>query len=129
MDGELGNALQNAVGPIIADVQRAAMSLPARGTKHTGLRGRLAAGVRAQTNGQHVRITSSMADPSEAALPRGMDNGTRGWRHPVFGNRNVWVQQRGGSWFRGPIAGNHDQVERRLNDVLEEAARRIDAVS
>jgi hypothetical protein len=70
-----------------------------------------------------------MADPTEAALPRGMDNGTRGWRHPVFGNRDNWVHQRGGSWFREPIASNHDQVERKLTDVLEDAARAIDAVS
>lgn len=122
---ELGNALERAMGPIVADVQAQAAALPARGPKHTGLRGRLAAGVRAEANGQHVRVVATAVDPSEAALPRGMDNGARGWRHPVYGNRNVWVQQRGGSWFREPIADHGNEIERKLTNVLEEMANNI----
>jgi hypothetical protein len=113
------------MGPIVADVRRAAMALPARGSKHTGLRGRLAAGVLAQANGQHVRVVATAIDPTESALPRGMDNGAKGWRHPVYGNRDVWVQQRGGSWFREPIASHGSDIERKLTNVLEEMANNI----
>jgi hypothetical protein len=123
----LGNALKEQIAPIVADVQSEALRLPARGKKHTGIRGRLAAGVKAEANGQHVRIVATMANPQEAGLPRGFDNGPRGFRHPVYGNRNVWVQQRGGSWFREPIAHHHDEVERDLTNVLEEMAHRIAA--
>lgn len=118
-------ALEDAAGPIIAKVRREAMALPARGAKHTGLRGRLAAGVRVQPGAQSVRIVATAVDPTETALPRGMDNGPRGWRHPVYGNREVWVQQRGGSWFREPISEEGDTVERELTDVLEEMAQTI----
>lgn len=121
---KLTAALEEAAGPIIAKVQREALSLPAHGKKHTGLRDRLASGVRVQPSGRSVRIVAT-AEPGEQALPRGMDNGPRGWRHPVYGNRNVWVQQRGGSWFREPIAEEGDTVERQLTDVLEEMAQNI----
>lgn len=121
---KLHHAIEEATGPIIAKVQRAALALPARGRKHTGLRARLAAGVRPEDTPSGVRIVAS-AEPGERALPRGMDNGPRGWRHPVYGNRDVWVQQRGGSWFREPISESGDEVERQLTDVLEQMADNI----
>jgi hypothetical protein len=108
-DRKLHHAIEEAAGPIIAKVQREALELPARGRKHTGLRGRLAAGVRPEVTPSGIRIVAT-AEPGERALPRGMDNGPRGWRHPVYGNRDVWVQQRGGSWFREPIAEEGDAV-------------------
>jgi hypothetical protein len=74
-----------------------------------------------------VRIVATAIRPNEAGLPRGFDNGPRGFRHPVYGNRNVWVQQRGGSWFREPIAEHRDEVEKDLTDVLEAMAKRIAA--
>lgn len=122
---KLRRGLEDAAGPIIAKVQREAMALPARGVKHTGLRGRLAAGVRLQVSPSAVRIVATAVDPTERALPRGMDNGPKGWRHPVYGNRDVWVQQRGGSWFREPIADEGGSVERKLTNVLEQMADNI----
>ena len=121
---ELGNALNQATKPIIAKVRRAAFAIPAYGAKHTGLRGRLAAGVKANVIGQNATIVAEAA-PGEEGLPRGFDNGPKGFRHPVYGNREVWVQQRGFSWFREPIAEEGDAVERQLTNVLEEMAQNI----
>jgi hypothetical protein len=121
---KLTNALEDAAGPIIAKVRQEALALPAHGSKHTGMRSRLAAGVRVQPSARSVRIVAT-AEPGETGLPRGFDNGPRGFRHPVYGNRDVWVQQRGGSWFREPIAEEGDAVERRLTDVLEQMADNI----
>lgn len=123
--GELVDALRREASPIVADVRAAAMRLPAHGKKHTGLRGRLAAGVDVDTRTSGVRIVAKAVDPSEVSLPRGMDNGARGWRHPVYGNRDVWVQQRGGSWFREPISRHQDALERSLTNVLEQMADNI----
>lgn len=119
------DAIDDASKPIVRKVQRAALSLPARGIKHTGLRGRLAAGVHVDPTPSGVRIVAGAVDPTERALPRGMDNGPKGFRHPVYGNREVWVHQRGGSWFREPIAEEGDSVERELMDVLEQMADNI----
>lgn len=121
----LGNALEESMRPIVAKVRRAALDLPASGPKHTGLRRRLAAGVQAQAQGQTARIVATAVEPDERGLPRGMDNGPKGFRHPVYGNRDVWVQQRGGSWFREPIAEEGDSIERKLTNALEEMAQNI----
>lgn len=122
----LGQALRGAMDPIIAKVRAEALALPAHGVKHTGLRARLAAGVSTQAVGQRVRIVAG-AEPGEEALPRGMDSGVRGWRHPVYGNQDVWVHQRGGSWFREPIADSAEMIERRLSDVIDDMAQRVAA--
>lgn len=116
---ELDDALDDSLGPIVSKVRREALAIPARGLKHTGLRGRLAAGVEPQTAGKGARIVAT------AQLSREMDNGPRGWRHPVYGNRDVWVHQRGFSWFREPIAEEGDAIERQLTDVLEDMAENI----
>lgn len=124
--GKLRAALKEAAEPILSEVRTAAQALPSHGSKHTGLRGRLAAGADVRLSdsggGARARFIAQMDDPTEAGLPRGMDSGARGWRHPVFGNTNNWVTQRGGSWFREVIADNGPEIEDKLTDVLEEAA-------
>ncbi len=124
-EGEFTRAIRQAAAPIVAHVQRRAMALPAHGPKHTGLRGRLAAGVRVQPYQNGIRIVATALDPTEAALPRGMDNGPQGWRHPVYGNRDVWVRQRGGSWFREPISTHREEVSSDLEAVVEDMAENI----
>lgn len=124
------SALREAVKPVVADVRMAATALPARGIKHTGLRARVAKGVGVKASvGRNpgLKITTSMVDPGEAMLPRGLDSGDKGWRHPVFGNTDNWVQQRGGSWFRETIGDDQDIILRHIVDVIVSARDRIDA--
>lgn len=61
-----------------------------------------------------------MADPDEAIIPRGLDR-PQGWRHPVFGNKDVWVTQRPlrPGWFTETFANGHDEIENALTDALE----------
>lgn len=117
-------ALEDAARPTLEELRRAALGLPARGAKHTGLRGRIAAGVGSHATVKGIRFTTSMP-PGQEELPRGEDNGLRGWRHPVFGDRDVWVQQRGGSWFKNTIADQRPVFERALTAVLDDAANTI----
>jgi hypothetical protein len=121
----LGIALRDAMAPILADVRQEALQLPSHGTKHTGLRARLAAGVDTEQYGKSRIRVVARAEPGEEALPRGMDSGIRGWRHPVYGNKEVWVTQRGGSWFREPIAEHGEFIERQLGDVVDHMAERV----
>jgi len=118
-------ALEKAARPTLEELRRAALELPAHKGKHTGLRARIAAGVGVTTQSKGVRITTSMP-PGQEELPRGEDNGLRGWRHPVFGNRDVWVQQRGGSWFKNTIADDRPRFEKSLGAVLDEACQMVD---
>lgn len=116
-------ALDEAAGPIVAEVQAAALGLASHGTKHTGLRGRLAAGVSVNPDSSGdaaIRIEAS------EGLSRVTDNGASGWRHPVYGNMNNWVHQDGGSWFKDVIQNDEGQIENRLQQALEQLANSID---
>lgn len=104
--------------------------LPIRGTsgKHTGMRARVAAGVRVVEAGNAVRVITTMPEQDEAIIPRGLDRKI-GWRHPVFGNRNVWVRQRPyrAGWFVDTFAEGGDDIADGIEDVLEDAADNIAA--
>lgn len=112
--------------PLMLKAKAAVKALPTHSRFHSGLRGRVARGVRLQIprSNTSIRIITSMKEREEAALPRGLDS-TKGWRHPVFGNREEWVRQPGGSWFREPIAEGRDELRRGLTGVLEKARDRI----
>lgn len=47
-------------------------------------------------------------------------------RHPVFGNRKVWVQQDvTPGWFTKPMERGADPVRRALLDVLDDVKRKV----
>lgn len=105
-----------------------ALAEPSRGVGHTGLRRDVSKGVQIINlpSGNGVRIITSMPQMDEAVIPRGMDN-VRGWRHPVFGNRNRWVRQTSGtdSWFMESMQRGAEPLEDRLTRNLELAAETI----
>jgi hypothetical protein len=92
---ELNKALKSAATEVRLAEQTAATALPAHGAVHTGLRAQIAAATA-------VRVTDSKSNPGvriyvqEGKVPGklGRDtNRARGWRHPVWGDKNVWVTQ------------------------------------
>jgi hypothetical protein len=112
----------------IAQVKVRALPTP-RNAGHTGLRNRIAAGTFLAGQGSNLRVTTSMPEEDEAIIPRGMDRGAAGWRHPVFGNMNVWVRQNGYSWFAETMESGQQPIERALTNELEAAADFIDRSS
>ncbi|MEV6790905.1 hypothetical protein AB0M87_02665 [Streptomyces sp. NPDC051320] len=53
-------------------------------------------------------------------------NSSRGWRHPVWGNRENWVQQRGKiEWFDRAFQGRQDIYKQAVHAAMEDMARRI----
>ncbi|MFE6846569.1 hypothetical protein [Streptomyces sp. NPDC057686] len=128
LPGDFREELKRAVRPLVARAKEKVRNLPVHGVKHTGLRRRVAAGVGMRVSTSRnpgIRVTTSMRDPSEASLPHHLDD-PRGWRHPVFGNRHVWVTQHtGGAWFSRTIADGRDDIARDLHGVLERAAETV----
>lgn len=128
LPSKLRQALIDAARPAAEDAKRRVRALPVKGRGRTGLRARVARGVEIQAGvarGLGVRIVTGMKDPDERKLPLYLDD-PRGWRHPVFGNRSIWVHQStGGSWFRATIAEHRPQMARDLQQVLEDAAETI----
>lgn len=130
---KLRQALIDAAGPAVKDAQSRVQSIPTYGHEHTGLRRRVARGVKVLASPAaevpYLRVVTSMPAADEAIIPRGLDR-QEGWRHPVFGNRDHWVTQHtGGSWFREAIADHRDDFERGLTDALEWAADYVDRAS
>lgn len=120
--------LKRAVKPLVAEAKRRVRSMPVSGRSgHTGLRRRVARGVRvlASTGATaRLRVITVMEDQDEAIIPRGLDR-HEGWRHPVFGRGSVWQTHAPGSWFTDTFQDGHDEIERGLHDVLEDAANKI----
>lgn len=125
---KLRDRLRNEVDPLVDKAKNNVRTLRVRGhAGTTGLRQRVAAGVFVRVNpGIGVRVMTSMPQNDEAIIPRGLDR-TSGWRHPVFGNREVWVRQFASKpgWFTDTLGDGRIPIERGLTDELEMAAHNI----
>jgi hypothetical protein len=115
---ELLSGLNRATKPLKEDVKQSALrTLPQRG----GYARQVAAGKIATKNrmtGRNpgVRVVSQ--------LGRGADRGQL--RHPVFGNKQVWVVQPvTPGWFTKPLETGADKVRGEVLDVLEQVARKL----
>jgi hypothetical protein len=71
---------------------------------------------------------TSMPSNDEAIIPRGLDR-VSGWRHPVFGNRSVWVRQTASKpgWFTDTLGDGRFDIQEGLTDELETSAHNIGA--
>lgn len=118
-------ALRDEASELANQAQAAVMRIPTHTRHHSGLRARVARGVGTKITASGVQITTSMNERDETNLPAYLD-AQSGWRHPVFGNRHEWVQQNtGGSWFRATIERGQPEIERRMEDIFQNAARVI----
>lgn len=53
-------------------------------------------------------------------------NRASGWRHPVYGNRDVWTHQRGKlEWFDRAFRGREGLYKQAVEQAMEDMARRI----
>lgn len=53
-------------------------------------------------------------------------NSARGWRHPVWGNTDNWVHQRGKlEWFDKAFRGREGIYNQAVHQAMEDMARRI----
>lgn len=137
MDGsalkrDLTKGLREAGGPAAQAARDDILSMPG-GLPHPGpsLRRSVADG---------VKVSASLAAGDSAGVsikaarggPRGFTNAPRrlaapgGWRHPVYGNRENWVDQIGRpDWFARPIRRHADDFKAKCLDALQEMARRL----
>ncbi|UNZ20628.1 hypothetical protein [Streptomyces sp. 891-h] len=135
---QLTSGVRAEVQLLVPAVRQAALAIPAKGPKHSGLRQRLARAVtvNVRTTGRHAGVSISV-DPKkmpwgEKALPalmegeavvRGRRADTR-WRHPVYG-RDVWVQQEPHPFFYKTVRPLAVKTRRGINDALGRVTRNI----
>jgi hypothetical protein len=100
--------------------------------RSTGLRRGIAAGIKVQLAsgatgkrvGVFIRSTGAGLDADRKKLVRQWDS-DRPFRHPVFGNRERWVSQRGRPYFRTIIRKDQPQIEKAVRAALEEAKKTL----
>lgn len=96
----------------------------------SSLRNAIAAAASAQVSASDkktaltFKVKASAMPPSQRKLPRRWDL-PGGWRHPVFGNRNLWVKQTGHPYFRTTVTSARAQVTAGVITAMTTAAEKI----
>lgn len=127
---ELVAALRRAAKPAATAAKQAARNLPDNPTApaSTGLRRRMASSIGVQVRGGRnaaVKVRMSRARLGEQAGAARSTNRGR-WRHPVFGDRDVWVQQESRpGWFDKAVRIGGVNTKREIRQVLNDLERRL----
>jgi hypothetical protein len=119
---ELYAGINRATKPLKQDVKEAAArDLPQRGGLASVIASsKLTTAKRGGGRNPGVRITGKLAGHDLSSIDRGR------LRHPVFGNKNVWVNQTvAAGFFSKTIEAGAPKVRAELLDVLESVARRL----
>ena len=114
---ELSAGIRQAMEPLKQEVRQSALrTLPQRG----GLARRTAkTSLRVTRSARGIRLVGKSSDSI-----RRMNSGTI--RHPVFGNRSVWVDQRiPPGWWDRPTQSAAPQVRADLLKAMDRVARKI----
>ncbi len=117
---ELARALQRAGRPVLMELKRAALSLPATGPDSTGLRKKIAAATRSAPRIGGVRFyVASAALGGQAMLPQKIHDAA-GWWHPVYGRRpNVFQDRPAVPWFTTTVMANEDRLRQAVEDAMQ----------
>lgn len=123
--------LRKAAQPMIPLVRNSIRSIPSKRVyQQDGLRGRLAKATRLEvrTVGKNasvaIRVDGRKMPSHQKALPRAME-GTKRWRHPVFGDRNAWVDQPDHPYFFHVVRSVGPHARKGVNKVLDKITRDI----
>ncbi|MGI5493884.1 hypothetical protein [Microtetraspora malaysiensis] len=96
-----------------------------------GLRDTIARSIRAdlklsgRSPGVKIAVKGQLMPPDQRSLPRNLDQ-PGGWRHPVWGNRNNWVDQAGRPWWDVTIKPHVPQARR---DIIDAANKIVGSIA
>lgn len=97
--------------------------------KH-GLRARIAKAIKLKIRtsgsspGVRIEVAASGLPEDQRTLPKHLDS-PKGWRHPVFGHRDAWVQQYGQPWWSVTIERHRDPVRARIIAAMHTIANKV----
>lgn len=130
---ELAKNMRTALKPAAAEAKSAIMAMPSQGIMPTApaLRTSIARKIRPEVklggrwSGARVKAFKTKNIRGFPNAPK-RTNRAGGWRHPVFGNRENWVQQQGKiDWFDDAFKGRAGPYRAALEQAMEDMARRI----
>jgi hypothetical protein len=140
---KLRRAINDAAQPTLRNLRQAARDIrtrgePKPGRKHAfrgpstpkGLREKIANAIVIDVKlGDDpkvaFRVDTSKLPENIQVMPRKFDQGGT-FRHPVMGNREVWVSQTGDPWFWPPIRDNIKTFRAEIDKALEETRAEIE---
>jgi hypothetical protein len=129
---ELRRALKDAAGGA-ADAARASiLAMPGEKVGIPPLRAAVANSVVVRTSLTGTVQVSIVAEPNrmptgEGNMPKRLNQET--FSHPVYGNRKVWVTQRGKSgWFDDSITKAGPEAQAKIGDAMDTTANYIAGV-
>lgn len=115
--------LRAAAKPLVPVVRSAIRQIPSsRPYTADGLRGRMSKAVRTQvkTSGKQagvaIRVDGRKMPNKQGSLPAYMEGTKPRWRHPVYGNRDVWRQQPAKPFFYKALRAKSGPVARKAVD-------------
>jgi hypothetical protein len=122
--------LRAVASPLVPAVRASIDAIPVKGTKSTGLRGRLkkAVGLRVRASGRNAQVSILMTPgkmpAGEYSLPAMME-GTKTWRHPVFGDDDNWVGQPSHPYFFPVVRRLGPAAKVAVNKVVKNITKEI----
>jgi hypothetical protein len=75
--------------------------------------------------GVRIRVDGTKLPEDQRTLPQALD-AEGGWRHPVFGNREVWVDQFGKPWFASTIRKHAAAVRAKVAQAVKDTAEKLE---
>ena len=136
--------LMDAAKPIVEEVKQAELNIPAtREAGETrkkkgatlGLRASLANATKADFNGTskgaavHIRVSTTKfmaASGRPRTLPYYMEGRRkRAWRHPVFGNREVWVAQSSHPVLAPTVLQHKEKFAKEVTEAVMDALQAV----
>lgn len=122
--------LRAAAQPLVPVVKASIWRIPSK-TGSGQLRTEMvrATRVESRTTGRHagvaIRVDGRKMPPGKRRLPSYMEGSRKPWRHPVFGNREVWVTQKPNPYFYKVVRPAGLAARRAVNRVLDGVTREI----
>lgn len=150
----LNKAVKEATAPAERELKAAVLAIESNGVKgggsaqrsahlqgrsrsgrlpaHTGLRKNIARGVtrkityRGFSTGVRIRAAGTYLPPEQKVLIRKTNSGNK-FRHPIMGNRNVWVDQKftPGGWFDKTMRKYGPEAVRKIDAAARSALRKL----
>jgi len=129
---DLAKNMREALKPGAAEAKSGIMSMASAGMQTApALRSSIARKIRPEVK-LGGRWSGARVKAFKTKNVRGFPNAPKrtnragGWRHPVFGNRDVWVQQQGKiDWFDRAFQGREGVYKAAVEQAMEDMARRI----
>ena len=117
--------LRAAAAPLVPRVRSSIRAIPSeRGYSPQGLRGQMAKATRLEVRttgkqaGVAIRVDGRKMPAHMKSLPS-MVEGKKRWRHPVYGNREVWVTQTRRPYFYNVVRVAGPASRRAVGKVLD----------